>query len=445
MNRGYYRGGKNFRGNARQPFYHESRYARPPMRKQRVQNQDNSINNFAHKSNPNVTKKVELEESTKILKDISMLPYLERRGLKGLLSGNPRFHLVAFNGVPKYIKLSMFLADMCTNIPEIKSKMIISVHTAISSSNRDLVDYQIGFNSLKVIKRLEEILGTGYVELYKGNVQIVIPDIEAYSNCEYNKVVTDEMTQTKQPFKLMHKDMCVLNVIEMLEKICGEKIHFVSALCCTGEISYITVDHSALVINLNAAAESYKYKLEQSETIAMTGIIPSSLLPQETQNTPLNASQTSKLTSEEIVKFNGFKKIFDQFAKQTKNEELNLLKRSLRESQNAIENSLSNNEKRISEKIFPLETKINAVYARLETIELKMHEMEQSITKAVSSGTTKAPGIKKANSTSTRSSQRQLTNTSSVSPSTYGVTEKTAIEGDGHQWENLEDEIDNTK
>jgi hypothetical protein len=181
----------------------------------------------------------------------------------------------------------------------------------------------------------------------------------------------------------------------------------------------------------------------------MTGIIPSSLLPQETQNTPLNASQTSRLTTEEIIKFNGFKKVFDQFAKQTKNEELDLLKRSLRESQNAIANSLSNNEKRVSETMFPLETKINAVYARLETIELKMQEnskemksMEQRIIKAVNSATTKLPSNKKANPTTTRSSQR---NTTSVCPSTYGGTEKTAMEGNGHQWENLEEEIDNTK
>lgn len=90
-------------------------------------------------------------------------------------------------------------------------------------------------------------------------VQILIPDVESNSNCEYNKLIDDDLTQNKQPFKLSHEETNTLKVAEILENICGEKYNFVSAICCTGNVTYINVNHPSLIFVLSNAAESNNF------------------------------------------------------------------------------------------------------------------------------------------------------------------------------------------
>jgi hypothetical protein len=152
--------------------------------------------------------------------------------------------LVGFNGVSKYITASVFLSDMTLHLPEIRAKSILSVHSIVNAADRNLNDFQIGFNSFKIIKKLEVILGIGFIELYKTNVQVFIPDKESYYNCEYNNIV------------------------------------------------------------------------------------------------------------KHIVKYGDLRMIFDKHSKEQKDKELNLIKRSLRESQTSIQTSLDENENKISRRDF---------------------------------------------------------------------------------------------
>jgi hypothetical protein len=445
-----YRGGYN---NRNHPYQNDNGNFRP----QKQFNAYQTVN--AHSSNtiePPITPQTANnndQNEVKRLKDISMLPYLERRNLKPLLTGNPRFHLVGFNGVPKYIKASVFLSDMVLHLPEIRARSIISVHSIVNAADSNLNDFQIGFNSVKIIKKLEEILGTGYIELYKSNVQVVIPDIESYNNCEYNRLVNDDLTLQKQPYKLSHADMHILKIMEMLEEICGDKYHYISAICSTGNCTYINVNNSSSVLLLSSAAEKHKFKIEACDTIAITGSIPSALMPAQECDTPINNSATAKLTPEEIVKYGGFKLIFDLHLKEQKDKELNLIKRSLRENQACIQTSMDENENKIAEKLAPLEIKVNACLSRLEEISEKcdnnlsyMKTMEQNIITAISNNnqaSLKTPPTQKA-TTVTAAKILRPQRGGSVNPSTNGTTDKTTKQGEDKWMKKLEEEIDET-
>lgn len=460
MNRGGFNR-NNFKGGffkRAHPYQHDNGRFRQPQRQFNEYNTYNpNTSNSTEPSKAQTVKNNEPNNEVKRLKEITMLPYLERRNLKALLTGNPRFHLVTFNGVPKYIKASVFLSDMVLHIPEIKAKTIISVHSSVNAVDNNLIDFQVGFNSVKIIKRLEEILGTGYFELYKNSVQLVIPDIESYNNCEYNQTVNDDLTQHKQPYKLTHsQDMNILKVMEMLEEICNDKYHYISAICNTGNITYINVNNSSSVLLLSSAAEMNKFKIEACDTIAIIGTIPSSLIPTHDIDTPVNISATSKMTPEEIVKFGGFKMIFEKFSKELKDKDLNMIKRALRESQATVQRSLDENERRVDEKLSPLETKVNTCLSRLEEIsekydrnlsymqsmEQNIFSMEQNIIHAINN---KTP-VLKATTTKTPNAnpgKNQRPQRGSVNPPISGTTEKAAKPGDD-KWKNLEKEIDET-
>lgn len=410
-------------------------------------NQNYNVHNSDNMPNPEPNYRHTNNDEVKRLKEISMLSYLEKRGLKAILTGNPRFHLVAFNGVPKYIKTSVFLTDLIRSIPDLRPKAVISIHCSQNKNDNETIDYLIGFNTIKIMKKLEEVCGNGYLNLYKKMVQFVMPDLESYNCCEYNVNVEEELTITKQPFKMTHTETNITEIITILENVCGEKFFHVSAICCTGETTYINVNHSALFFLLNKAADEFNYYIESSDTIAMTGIIPSALMPAEIEDTPVNSSSTAKLSTEEIVKFNGFKSIYDNYAKELKNQEINLIKRSLRESEATLHNAFNDLENKIEEKLIPIETKINTCLTRLEEVSQKldrnqlfMIEMEKRLLYAVNNKETKI--IAKPNTTTatttvkaTRGNKRQPP----VNPSTNGTTGM----GEG-EWKHLEEEIDNT-
>jgi hypothetical protein len=116
--------------------------------------------NTSHNSNkiePSITPQTvnnNDQNEVKRFKDISMLSYLERRNLKPLLTGNPRFHLVDFNGVPKYIKASVFLSDMTLHLSEIRAKSIISVHSIVNAADSNLNDF---CNALDILSSIRQI------------------------------------------------------------------------------------------------------------------------------------------------------------------------------------------------------------------------------------------------------------------------------------------------
>lgn len=336
-------------------------------------------------------------DSIKRLKEIKLLPFMERRNLKAIMCGNPRFHLVAFNEVPKIVKTSLFLSDLALSVPDIRSRNIISIHCNTNSANPNNVDYLIGFNSTKIIKRIKDIFGTGYVDLYKSNVQVVIPDLEDTKQCEYNRVVTEELTLNKEPYVLKHDESSLISMVEMLEKICDDKFFYITAICCVGYETYINVNRSNLILNLTNAAQQFGYSIDNCDTIALTGSIPSELLPQCDADTPLNASQTAKLSIEEIIKNNGFKSLYEKYEKDQKNQEVNLIKRSLRELERSVHSTLNRVEGRIEEKLNPLELKLNLGFNRLEEILTRVEmELEISQQNSNSATTSKARHSKKS-------------------------------------------------
>lgn len=370
-------------------------------------------------------------------------PTFDDRNLKALLIANPRFHLVTFNGLPKYIKTSMLLNDLALSIPEIKPKSILSVHSYKNSANDNLKDFKIGFDSIKIIEKLEKFCGTGYKELYKVMVQFVMPDIQSNSDCEYIKPASDDLTRNKQPFKLIHHDTTLAKITEKLEGICGDKFEFITSICCIGEATYINVSHSALVFLLSTPNESYGFKIEPSSSIALTGTIPSELMPIVNSDTPINANATSRMTPEEIIKFNGFKSLHDSFLKEQKDHEVNLIKRSLLESQASIQRTLNDMGERLEQKLTPLEVKIMAENSRLHEIIKKLESNQNRLITMMTliHESSKAQGdVTNTKRTTSKRGQR------SVNPSTSGITDNNNI-SNGSQFNlvQLEEEIDNTQ
>lgn len=431
FNQGNFRGNSKFRGQRKQPYQN---YNNRNFDNNGYKNSRNFQKPSANPSASFMKKKDEENNTVNRLRDITMLSYMERRNLKGIMGGNPRFHLVGFNGVPKYVKTSVFLTDMTLHIPEIKPKNLVSIHSSINNANNQALDYQIGFNTVKIIKRLEEIFGTGYIDLYKATVQTVMPDIESNSNCEFNKVVNDAMTTNKQPYKLTHKDMNLIKIIELLEDICGDKFQYISAICCTGETTYINIEYSALVLMLSNASTTRDFKIDPCDTVALTGVIPSEMLPSENLETPVNSTDTARMSPEEIIKFSGFKKIFEKFSKNQKDAEINMIKGSLRETQGNIQSSLREIEMKIDEKFVPMETKFNAVYSRMNEIMSTMLENQKTIVDTQQQIMIKMETIAKrsskkiipttATSVNLSSTAALATSTSSsINPSTYGRIE----------------------
>lgn len=440
-----------------------------PQRNNQGRNFPNAFQNSAHAQqfnyphsnvsqnnvNPQNIRNEEHEDNMRRIREVSMLPYLERRGLKALLSANPRFHLVSFKCVPKSIKTSLFLADMTMNLPEIKPKAIVSIHSNPNSTSSNHVDYMVGFNSVKIIKKLEEITGTGIIELYKSPMQIIIPNIENYNDCEYNKMVDDEINTSKLPFKLTHSETNTIKMVEMLEVVCGDKFHYVNSICCVGEVTYINISHSGLICTLTNAATAHNYKLESSDTITMTGTLPSSLMPIESDDLPVNASETGRMSIEEMIKFHGFKKIYENYINEIKNQELNLIKRSLRESQAVIQSSLYENEAKMDERIVPLELKITNCMSKIDEVTKKVDKslehlegMEQRIVQSIINSMkpqNNAKSSSKALGPKTATTTRQQNKKTVVNPPICGIT----TDGNNKEEENwdaeLEDEIDNTK
>lgn len=356
--------------------------------------------NGSHCSRQNVSleksnKKIENVESIRRLKEISLPLYMQRRGLNAIMSGNPRFHLVGFNGVPKCIKTSIFLADMALNVPEVKSRTIISIHTTLNNCEPPTVNYLVGFNSVKIIKKLEEIFGTGYIELYKANVQVVIPDIQDTKECEYNHLVNDETQRSISPYKLTHKDTNLLNICEMLEEICGDKFGFVSAICCVGETTYINLNLPNLLLKLTEAAEKFAFKIAESDTIAMTGTIPSEYMGDESADTPINQAETAKLSTEEIVKFTGFKSLIEKHEKEKKNESTNLIKATLLSLERQLQSTMYQTERNIEQMVAHQELKISSGFAKLED-SMNRLEMEIEIVRQNTNSKTIKPQLRKS-------------------------------------------------
>lgn len=322
------------------------------------------------------------EEKKRRIQNLAMLPYLDRRGLKALLSANPRFHLIEFKGVPKFIKTSVFLGDLIQAMSEIVGKSIISIHSHVNSSSNDLVDYKIGFNNVKIISRLQEVLGTGSFSLYKTEVQVVFPDLTAMSDCEYNRVVGDDFfTNGKNsPYKLSHASTHLLEVVIMLERVCLEKFWSISSICCNGENSFINLTDPSVVFCLNGFAHECQFVIEPSETTTFTGTIPSELLPIEgSPNTPINSASTAPLTPTELVKFDGFKAIFATHATNTRTALSTMIKRSLVESQACTSARMNNFEARIIQELLPLKNSASTFRAQLDLFANQLKSIDDKI------------------------------------------------------------------
>lgn len=333
--------------------------------------------NVVPNDNPfNLSNKVSVEEEDKKrLRNLSLMPYLERRNLKGLLNANPRFHLMEFKGVPKFIKPSAFLEDLTQSMPDLKVKHFISIHIQRNASDDSFVDYKVGFNNIKIISRLKEIMGTGSIDLYKSSVQLVFPNVDELNMCEYNRVISDEIggASAKNPYKLTHGSTNLLAAVKMLENVCQERIWFVTAICCNGIETYINLGDASLLFCLNRHSHDCKYKVEPSDTAAFVGLIPSEFIPPTDElTTPVNITATAKLMPEEIVKYNGFKVIFEKHATDVKTAQIDLIKRSLLETQSAVSSQFSNLE-------FHLEQEFNAIKGEVETCKIQLGINENNL------------------------------------------------------------------
>lgn len=374
------------------------------------------------------------EQNQKRLTQLSMMPYLERRGLKGLLLGNPRFHLMEFKGIPTFIKTSEFLRDLIVGMPDIRAKSIISIHTTKCSSQEGFVDYKLGFNSVKIITRLKDILGTGMIQLYKNSVQLVFPDLTETKLCEFNRVVGSEyfLPMDKSPYKLTHETASLVDVVLMLEKVCMEKIWGVNSVCCNGENSFISLSDHNLLFCLNRFAIDYKFKIEPSDTATFAGTIPSELIPIEdtNPNAPTNGTQTAKLSSDDILKFDGFKSLFDKHVADAKNSQLMLIKRSLQDSQvamstalNAFENSIRHDLTSLNNSISIQRAQIDLLTNQFGSIDNKTDIINNNITRTydlLARYVAKRDEKKKVDKLNKRLTQESG---NSVNPSTNGKTD----------------------
>lgn len=307
-------------------------------------------------------------ENQKRLRILSSVPYLDRRGLKGLLVANPRFHLIELNGVPKFIKASEFLHDLMTSMPNVKVKHVVSVH--IHEANADVVNYKIGFNNTRIIAGLKEILGTGTFQLYKKSVQAVFPNLAENKMCEFNKVVGDNFFQpvNKSPYMLTHKEASLLAVVEMLEKVCGEKVWGINSVCCNGFKSFITLSDPNLLFCLNRCASECNFSIVPSDTATFTGTIPSELIPFEDTNikAPTNSSDTAKLSTEDLIKFDGFKILVDKHTADAKASHLTVIKRSMLEFQSTMNARMNEFESITNQEFMGLKNSIDIQRAQVE-------------------------------------------------------------------------------
>jgi hypothetical protein len=65
---------------------------------------------------------------------------------------------VGFNGVPKYIKASVFLSDMTLHLSEIRAKSIISVHSIVNAADSNLNDFCNALDILSSIRQMCSLL-----------------------------------------------------------------------------------------------------------------------------------------------------------------------------------------------------------------------------------------------------------------------------------------------
>lgn len=357
-------------------------------------------------------------------------------------------HLVGFNNLPKYIKPSVFLADLTLHIPDIKPKNIISMHVAINNNDNEKLNYMIGFNSVKIIKKLRDILGTGMVKLYKDEVQVVMPDLQTTSYCEYNMIVNDNVEMAKQPYKLTHKEETnALKVVEMLEEVCKEKIIHVNAICCTGLITFINISHSPLVLTLRNAADINGFELSESDTVALTGNVPSELLPQVDDNTPINDSATARLTTEQVVKSYGFKAIMEQYSKEQKDQSVNLIKDSFVKMKEVMFRSFKDVEEKLERKFDPIEAQLNLEHARYEDsinkLDVKVNEILE-VQRAILEMVKKNEAQKKPQQQQSqrRQSQRQPpASSTAVNPPTCGITVASKSSTNEANWDLIDEEL----
>lgn len=313
-------------------------------------------------ANSFATKSIVDEDNNKLMNNFVIMPSLERRGLKDLLVANPLFHLIEFNGMPKSIKTSIFIEDMMRSLPNIiKAENIISIHSQKSFVADDIIDYKIGFSNTHIISQLREILGSNSVELYNAVVQLVYPDLRQMESCEFVRVIDIDLLDIgiKNHFKLSHVYTNLFRVILMLEQICQEKFWSISAICCNGEQTFINLSDPILHSCLVKYANEFHYKIEQSDTASFTGRIPLELIQFENPcNTQNNNASTAKLTSEELVKRNGFKSLLNKYTARVNDSQLTSIQRSLLELRTFMNSRMSQVESKISHEIFPLKNSV---------------------------------------------------------------------------------------
>lgn len=331
-------------------------------------------------------------ESKKRLSDLQAMPYLERRGLTQLLSGNRRFHLMAFKGVPKFIKTSQFMIDMISNFAEIKERCFVSIHSSTNQTNDELVDYKIGFNSLKIVSRLRDVFGTGSINLYMTDVLVVYPDPKDMKMCEFNRIMDSEMANAneKNPWEISHENATLLDVVMMLEKVCAEKFWALSAICCNGRKTFINIIDSSILNNLHKYAGESSFSIKPGETAVFTGLIPSELLaPESSKETPINESRTGRMTKEEILKHSGFKALVDKHSEDTKHALFNRIKDSVTDCQKTLSNQMNEIESRSMNEIAKgfnreryIRDQLEYHSERLNTIENNISLITNTVTKS---------------------------------------------------------------